>query len=91
MKEGLTAEQRCNYQLYDDISGSSAYKINVAKDHKINRYGEANSIIRKIGADGQIIKDIDFYHSGKDHSFPHAHTYDWTKDIPRSKYNIKRR
>ena len=88
IQQGLTAEQRYNYKLYDDIEGSLNYKINVTKAHTVNKKGEPGTITRKIDNNGiiqdriydsagDVVRDIDFAHSGlHNHFFPHVHIWE---------------
>jgi len=36
-------------------------------------------------AAGNMIKDIDFYHTGNNHIFPHEHFWEWINGIPKRK------
>lgn len=38
---------------------------------------------RIYGPDGKAIVDIDYFHSGSNHTFPHIHIFDWSKTPPR--------
>ncbi len=38
---------------------------------------------RTYGEDGLASKDVDYNHSGVNHTFPHEHEWDWSKKLPR--------
>ncbi len=103
VKQGLTAEQRYNYKLYGDVEGSLNYKIVMVRQHESLVDPQYGTIFRKIddngimqdkiiGKDGELFKDIDFYHSDSknNHIFPHEHWYNHKvpdKIEPRSSSN----
>ena len=39
---------------------------------------------RIYGSNGRAIVDIDYFHSGPNHKFPHIHIFDWSLENPRS-------
>ncbi len=39
---------------------------------------------RYYDADGMAIQDIDYFHSGVNHEFPHIHYFNWANTEPRS-------
>lgn len=39
---------------------------------------------RYYAANGKVIQDIDYFHPGVGHKFPHIHYFDWSKMTPRS-------
>lgn len=65
------------------------------KKHNLPTEGEPNSDqtienedgspkqTRHYGPDGKAEYDIDYNHPGKNHEFPHKHTWDWSKNPPR--------
>ena len=38
---------------------------------------------RIYGPDGKAVVDIDYFHPGPNHNFPHVHFFDWSKTNPR--------
>lgn len=39
---------------------------------------------RYYDANGKAIQDIDYFHSGVNHEFPHIHYFNWSNTVPRS-------
>lgn len=75
-------------------SCTNGYEINEYYDRSLSPKGTANSISnlyfegelkqqRIYGPNGKAILDIDYFHSGNNHTFPHIHIYNWTLDKPR--------
>lgn len=56
---------------------------------RIDRYNEKGELVQQrwYGPDGQAIWDRDWSHNNSNHShtFPHDHSWDWNKLVPRQK------
>ena len=73
---------------------ANSTKINTHYGRSLSLEGTPNSISslyfngelkqqRIYGSDGRAIVDIDYFHPGPNHKFPHVHIFDWSIEDPR--------
>ena len=75
-------------------SFANSSKINTYSGRSLSPEGQPNSISclyfdgqlkqqRIYGPNGKAIMDIDYFHPGPNHKFPHVHIFDWSIEDPR--------
>lgn len=64
---------------------NTAYAITGIPGSTKTNYNSDGSVKqeRTYGSDGRAEKDVDYNHGGTGHTFPHEHTWDWSKTPPR--------